>query len=39
MMCCGPLVERLEVFSQARELHERRGLESPLGAISLVLIS
>lgn len=38
-MCCGPLAKRLEVFSQATVLPERRGLQRALGAISLVLIS
>lgn len=38
-MCCGPLAKRLEVFSQATVLPERRGLQRALGAISLMLIS
>lgn len=32
-------MKRFELFSQARGLNERRVIESPLGDISLVLIS
>lgn len=38
-MCCHLLADRLELFSHVRGLSERRVIKSPLGAISLVLIS